>query len=769
MSKQSQQFLLLALLLCGLAIPSLADHTRRWKQSTYEEFLKGTAKGVAVRSDGHLELAPKFTLVADADASYLWSLRTDAAGAWYAGSGSPAKVFRFDASGKPKAVFESTDLLAQCIAFDAKGSLYVGTSPDGKVYKVSANGEKSIFFEPKTKYIWDLAFGADGTLYVATGDKGQIYAVAPDGKGDIYYASDEAHIKVLDFDGKGNLLAGTEPNGRVLRVGRAGKNAKKSATATVEGFVLYETAKREVTSLAVGADGNIYVAAIGDKSRATSPGQPTSIALPQGTTTIATPGVQNAGVSAPFIAFPQAISSSIYRITPEGVPEEIWTSREDVVYSLGLNSDGRLLAGTGNNGSLLVIDGRGVYAQLAKAGASQITGISRGSNGKVYLCTANPGKVFSLGPEYEAEGTFESQSFDAKLFSQWGRIEWWGPPATTGVSKNSKDNKEPRLEIYVRSGNTEDPGKEWSPWFGPYHTTDTPVEAPPARFLQWRAVIHDGRPGDGIDWVSVAYLPANVAPVIDGIAIQDPGVRAQVPLGLTVPGNAQLKQPPAPNANPGGITINTANNPATTAKFEAQPQGSLQKGYQSVLWSAHDDNEDDLKYAVYFRGENQHDWLLLKDNLDQKFYSWDTTSMPDGPYYLKIVATDAPSNPRELALKTERESERFEVDNATPTIGKIDASPTGMNADRSQGVSYDFQFTASHGTNSIERAQYSVDGGDWILLRPVSGISDYKTETYSFTVRGLRPGEHTIAVRAFDRFENVGAAKTTIQVAGPGN
>ncbi|MGB9435305.1 MAG: hypothetical protein WBQ89_23865, partial [Candidatus Acidiferrum sp.] len=286
MSKQLKQLLLIALLVCGMASFSNADHTRRWRQSTYEEFLKGTAKGVAVRSDGHLELAPKFTLVADADASYLWSLKMDAAGTLYAGGGSPAKVFRFDASGKSKTAFESTELLAQCIAFDAKGSLYVGTSPDGKVYKVSAGGEKTVFFEPKTKYIWDLAFGADGTLYVATGDKGQIYAVSPEGKGEIYYASDEAHIKVLAFDAKGDLLAGTEPNGRVLRIGRTAEKGgkRKSESGAAEGFVIYETTKREVTSLTVGADRSIYVAAIGDKPRAGVPGQPTIVTSPQGTT-----------------------------------------------------------------------------------------------------------------------------------------------------------------------------------------------------------------------------------------------------------------------------------------------------------------------------------------------------------------------------------------------------------------------------------------------------------------------------------------------------
>jgi len=759
MSKRFYRLIVPCVLLGIAATSLLAEHTRRWRQSTYEEFQKGKAQGVAVRSDGHLELAPKFSLLADADASYLWSLKTDANGVLYAGGGSPAKVFRFEGSGKPKIVFESTDLLVQSIAFDGKGALYVATSPDGKVYKVSASGEKSVFFDPKSKYIWDLAFGKDGTLFVATGDKGRVYSVGPDGKGELFYASDEAHIKVLGFDGKGNLLAGTEPNGRILRITRNAERAAKRKTpeeSVADGFVIYETSKREVTSIAVGADGSLYVAAIGEKNRPGTAAPSAVIATSQGTTTITniTPGVVQGGV--PFLAFPQAISSSIYRISADGAPEEIWSSRDEIVYALGLNSDGRLLAGTGNNGALLVIDGRGVYAQLAKSGSSQITGISRTSGGKVYLCTANPGKVFSLGPEYEAEGTFESQSFDAKLFSQWGHIEWWGPPAMSATAKGSK---EPRLEFFVRTGNTEDPGKEWSRWFGPYSSPGTQIEAPAARFLQWKAVIHDGRPGDGIDWVSAAYLPKNVAPVIDGIALQEPGTRAQTQVVITGQATSvSLKQPAGPN--PSGTVI------TTTTKFDQQPQGIYQKGYAAVLWTAHDDNDDDLRYAVYFRGENQHDWLLLKDNLDQKYYSWDATAMPDGAYYLKIVASDSPSNPPNATLKTERESERFEIDNTPPVIQKLEGSAAGMNADRSMGVAYNFQFTAMDATSGIEKAQYSVDGGDWILLAPAQGISDSKTESYSFTVRGLAPGEHTIAVRAYDRFDNVGAGKTTINVEG---
>src|SRR3989475_4558002 len=437
-----------------LSIPLHAEHTRRWRQSTYEEFLKGTAHGVAVRSDGRLELAPKFTLLADADASYLWSVRLDSKGTLFAAGGSPAKVFRFDSNGKPTAVFDSADLSAQTIAFDSKGTLFVGTSPDGKVYKISATGEKSVFFDPKTKYIWDLAFAPDGTLFVATGDKGQVFAVAPDGKGELFYASDEAHIRVLAFDGRGNLIAGTEPSGRILRIAR---NSGKSAA---EGFVLYETSKREVTSLAVASDGSIYASAIGEKPRPGGSAPNVVIATPQGTTTLTTGGQVTSGQSQlqqQFVPFPPFLSSSIYRISADGVPEELWTSREDVVYALGLASDGRLLAGTGNSGALLAIDGHGVFAHLAKSGSAQITGIARNSSGKVFLCTANPGKVYSVGPEYEAEGTFESRSFDAQLFSQWGRLEWWSPPAAEGAKSSGRANasraNDPRLEFFIRSGN----------------------------------------------------------------------------------------------------------------------------------------------------------------------------------------------------------------------------------------------------------------------------------------------------------------------------
>ncbi|HEX8765961.1 MAG TPA: hypothetical protein VF740_12420, partial [Candidatus Acidoferrum sp.] len=492
----------------------------------------------------------------------------------------------------------------------------------------------------------------------------------------------------------------------------------------------------------------------------------TVVASPQGTATIST-GVSGAAqaqgqLQAPFVPFPALVSSSIYRIRPDGAPEELWSSREDSVYALGLASDGRLLAGTGNNGALLAIDGRGVFAQLAKAGSSQITGIAGNGSGKLFLCTSNPGKVFSLGPEYEAEGTYESRSFDAQLFSQWGRIEWWSPPASPQKSASGsrgEHGNDSRVEFFVRSGNTDDPGKEWSRWFGPYTQSGAATDAPSARFVQWKAVIHDGRPGDGIDWVRLAYLPRNVAPVIDGVAIQEPGVRAQ---SQSVPSNqptpVTFKMPTAPTAT--GVTITPS---LSSSRFEQPPQGIVQKGYQSVLWAAHDDNEDELQYAVYFRGENEKGWKLLKDKLDQKFYSFDTTALADGAYYLKIVATDAPSNPPASSLTAERESERFEVDNTPPVVEDLRVGPASGKMSGGHPVS----LTARDASSSIDRAQYSLDGGEWILIAPSNDISDAPVEHYDFGIPAPSPGEHTIAVRVYDHFENVGTGKITFTVPAP--
>ncbi len=783
MSRVSKS-ILAGLLAVGITAPVAlyGERTRQWRQSNYDEFEKGTAKGVALRSDGKLVLAPRFAQFFDPNVAFLWALRVNSKGVLFAAGGSNAKVLRLDEKGTATTVFESQEMAAQALVIDARDNLYVGTSPDGKVYKIPAPdakgeiGKATVFFEPKTKYIWDLVVDASGTVFVATGDKGEVYAVSPEGKGVLFYKSQETHIRSLALDGKGNLLIGTEPNGLVARVALANP-AGADKPEQRPAFVLYETEKKEVTSLLVDRSGNIYVASVGEKPRLAPSFQQAQQFVPQTTVTSTGQTITSAvamppGQQAPFVPFPSLTGGSeVYRITPDGAPESLWSSRDDLVYSLALGPAGKLLLGTGNRGLVIQLEGKRTYATLPKTAASQVTSLASGAGGKIYVATANPGKVFALGPEYEPEGSFESQVFDAKIFSQWGKLTWWGDNGATDGG----------VEFYVRTGNTSNAEKNWSAWSGPYaDSKGSNVNTPAARFAQWKVVFKNpaaAAAGAGksakaeamppvqematsISWASLAYLPKNVAPTVDAIVMQNPGVRVQGFPGQQAAGGgqqqpAQLRMPPTTLGVPGM----SVSQPQQPPRFDPPPQGLTQRGYQSVLWSARDENDDELVFSLYFRGEGETKWKLLKDKVEQKYFSWESNTLPDGAYYLKVVACDSPSNPPAEMLCNERESDRFEVDNTPPRV-------EGLRAEASNPETR-IHFDAKDSFSAIVRAEYSLDAGDWKLAYPADRLSDSPSESYEIVLRELTPGEHTISVRVFDQFENSASAKVTFTTEAP--
>jgi hypothetical protein len=95
----------------------------------------------------------------------------------------------------------------------------------------------------------------------------------------------------------------------------------------------------------------------------------------------------------------------------------LWSSREDLVYALGFDQRGRLLAGTGNRGHIFAINGVDDFTDLVKASGTQITAFAGAPGGGLYASSSNLGKVFLLGPAPETEGTYESDVLDARVFS----------------------------------------------------------------------------------------------------------------------------------------------------------------------------------------------------------------------------------------------------------------------------------------------------------------------------------------------------------------
>jgi WD40 repeat protein len=745
-----------ASLLALIVYPQLlwSQGTRLWVQSRYEEFEKGQPASTSIASPGYLEAGPTLKSVLLTPSTYIWDVSSDHQGNAYVATGSPATVLKVSSAGESTKLFTSKDLTVQTVKVGSDGSVYAATLPSGKVYRIKPGQSgldetnATVVFDPpataqsaaaakpadQARYIWDLAFDAQARLYIATGGPAAIYRVdvaSATPHAEVFFQSDEQHIRCLLFEPNGNLVAGTDGGGLVYRITKDGK-----------GFVIYDAPKREVTALAESADGRLYVAAVGEKTKSPLPPLPVQgIAVATATITIVTPGSVQASSSNGLIPD----GSQVDELSPQGAPRKLWASRDDVVYALRATPEG-LLAATGNRGRIYRINEDGSYVDLARASTGQATAFADAPDG-IYVATSNTGGLYKLSNQPAAQATYLSDVFDSGVFSQFGRME---------VTANDSGSTG-TFEMFARSGNVENPERNWSPW---QKVTPNAGAAgvPAARFIQWKAVL---QPGAKVGSVGVNYLPVNIAPVVDEIAVE-PGARATQ--NTPQPGQPQqisINLPSAQNA----LTYNQ--DPSTAPLAAVRDRTAV-----TVRWSAHDDNGDELVFAVYVRGDGEKDWRLLRARVSERFYSFDSIRLPDGGYRIMVVASDASAHTLGDGLTGERQSDRFIIDTTPPLLSALEGALKG-------GVLH-ASFVATDAISPIARAEYSLDAGRWQYLDPVGKLSDSLTEHYDFTVSLATipkaqpedepanarpvadPQEHILIVRVYDRYENVTAAKTVI-------
>jgi hypothetical protein len=738
----------LVLALCSAAGFLSATETKTWSQEEYSDFQKGDLKKLSVSSDARVRLAPAFREILDSSSVYLWTLAVDSKGNLYAGGGGPggpagARIYVIPPNGKGRTLAQLDDLEVHAIAIDGKDRVYAGTSPDGKVYRLAAAGKPEVFFDPKAKYIWGMVFDSHGDLFVATGDRGEIYRVTPDGRGKVFYKTSETHARSLAIDSDGNLIVGTEPGGLIVRV------SPKS-----EGFVLYQAAKREITAVAVSRNGSLYASGVGNKTVSSgiglasgggrAMGEPApQLGAPQPmppspSGQISTrPTAPPAPLPVPLPAAPIAGGSEVYRIDKDGSPHKVWSHPQQIAYAIGFDSDERPIVGTGNKGILYRLDSDFVYTELLTAPPTQVTALCAAPGGAVYAATGNVGKVYQVGPGIEKEGTLESDVLDTGMFSYWGRLSFHG-----GANGG-------RIAIETRSGNLDRPQNDWSPWSAAITSPDgARVTSPPARFLQWCARLEASGSGNSPELrsVDVAYLPKNVAPQVQQIEITPANYRfppqqltlsSPQPLNLPPLGRGQRTPPVSLGMDAGGASMQYA------------------KGHIGARWTAADENGDTLRYTVQIRGENESEWKPLKEKLTEKHLSWDSTAFPDGEYRIRVIATDAPDNPPDQALTGELVSDVFTIDNTPPAISGLAASVAGNQIQ--------VRWKAVDALSLIDKAEYSLNGGDWTPVESVTKLSDSREEDYVLKLDRPAPGEQTIAVRVTDEVDNQAVAKVVVK------
>ncbi|QNI38546.1 WD40 repeat domain-containing protein [Edaphobacter sp. 4G125] len=719
-----------------------AQGTKLWSVDRYDAMERGTADGVAIRSDGRLEAGPAKSQVYDSGKSYAWSLASDRSGNAYLGLGGSTAgsgvVMRVAADGKAEKILETKELAVQALAVAPDGSVLAATSPDGKVYRVPAGAASgTVIFDPATteekpKYLWGLATGKNGDVYVAAGAPAAVYRVpANGGKAEVLLKTTDQHIRCLLMAPDGTLWAGSDGAGVIYRIDTKVAGAKP--------FAAYAASRREITSLAMDESGNVYAAGVGAKGSVPLPPLPVTgnVGI---TVTFAQPGSSSAAGSNTLI--PEG--SEIYRIAKDGTPLRLLSMKDDVVYAL-IFRNGALLAATGNRGRIYRVDiaTPGQFTDVSHLDAAQgmAFAVTRDS---LLVATSNSGKLFRLSDAAAKESTYTSEVLDTQVFSKWGRVE-------------TRAEGDPQsYELWVRSGNVPSPLMGWSEWtrIG----SDGAVTAPPGRYAQWKAVFHSGAAA-GIDAVGLNYLPRNVAPMVDEIVVQ-PGARIAQGSGAPQNTTVQVAFPQPAGATP----VMSFQPDANVAPLTAQKD----KNSVTARWLAHDDNGDELIFAVWYRGVGEKNWRLLKDKISERFYSFDSSLLPDGGYELKVVASDAPVHTDSEALQGERVSPVFVVDTTPPVPGALTATLVPGSAGSKQKIHATLE--ASDATSPIAHAEYSIDAGPWQYLEPVGQVSDSRTERYDFTAEIPQTTtpvadakEHVIAVRVYDRYENMAAVKAVVR------
>jgi len=732
----------------GFAATAWCGTVEKWVQTTRTDFEAGDAKGIAILPLGQIALAPELKALLTDPIAHVWALAADPKGTVYAATGFGAKVLRVQGD-KVDTFFaspEKNDLEILAVAVAPDGAVLAAAAPSGTLYRIAPDGKAAALYKGSDQYIWGLATSPDGTIYAATGPNGKLLKITPNGKATTLVTAKTSHFLCVLRAPDGTLYAGSDKKGLLYQVTPDGKSS-----------VAYDAGDTDIRALALDPQGRLYFATASAGPPVGRPSAPQPQLRPS-TVTVRV-GSEDQGEreqggeegaaqpqptplpSRPMPVQPgppggRGVPNAIYRLAPNGDVAKVVTLPV-AFYSLAWH-DGHLYAGTSPDGKLYRLDDD-QPVQLARLDQAQITAITA-IGGQLLLATANPGQIQRAIAGHAPSGTFLSDAFDSSSHSRWGQIKWDArvPQGTT-------------LTLATRTGNVSQPDATWSPWSAEHGEGEAPAEpktitSPAARFIQYRATLKTTQPKDTpvLDEVVIAFLQANAPPQIAQVTIGRPG----------------KQRPPSSPSQPGQEGASPSPPSARSVGTNKQPVASQRGPFAErvrIAWQASDPNKDELRFSLYYRGEDETTWKKVKDSLTATSYEWDTTAVPDGLYRFRLVASDIGGNPPPLALEKEYVTEPFGVDNTPPAVEEVKAT---VNADRTVAVSARLKDASS----AIASAEYSVDGGEWTSLAPADGVFDAKVETVELKTAPLDKGEHSIVIRARDEAENTGAGKAVVKV-----
>jgi len=690
--------------LVAAATPSFAVTTRAFRLTSYKDFDEGEAHGVVVSSLGEVASGMGSTRV-DLPESVVYSSVVAPDGTVYLGTGDQGAVYVYR-KGKVDKLVALEGVLVSSLALGPSGTLFAGVMPGGRVYAIDTTGREAKARELTrldAEHVWGLAYDdTRRTLYAATGPKGQLFAIDAKSPEQPYVGS---RARVLVDTGEKHLLSLTRGDDGALYVGTADQALLFRVVPEGVGAKLsaiHDFEGEEVRAIA--RRGSTLYVAVNEFTRTSATSSSSSGPNgPKGTKIVVpTTTSSSSSSSASSASRDRKGRGAVYRVDPDGRVEQLHAVADSYFTALHVEADGSVYAATGANGKVYLIRPDRTVLTAFDLAERQVLTMGFGPVGDRVLGTGDAGALYKVSGEPPKDAHYLSKVFDAQFVARFGGVRYHGAGA---------------LAVQTRSGNTAKPDKTWSAW--------TPVAAggaagvgrvasPEARYVQVK--VGFGK-GTTLRDLTLYYQPQNQRPRVTEISVgDDPSSKKQVTLAA-----------------------------------RSKPRSPIVK----VKWKVENPDDDELVYRLYYREEDEQNWKLLggPEPLTSTSFDWNTEPFPDGNYVLRVVASDERANPKEQTLDHALVSSPYLIDNKKPELQDVQ-------------VAYpEVRGRARDSFSPVTELAYSVDGGDWMPFAPKDGVFDDPSEDFAFKLpSGLAAGAHSVAIRAVDAADNVGATQVTFRV-----
>jgi hypothetical protein len=713
-----------------------AVKTDHWELKSPEDFMRGKLQQLIVASSGELRLGYGTAKLGEF-AKEIWCSAVDRDGVIYFATGSPAEVYALGKDGRTTKLFEADSIAVTAITLDSHGNLYAATMPEGKIYKISTNGKGTPakadepFAKLRAPYVWSLIVDKQDRLFAGTGPDGKIFHIGPDGKAEEWYAAEDSNILCLALDADGALLAGGSDRGLLYRIAEKGK-----------GVVLHEFVEDEVKTLAVNGS-EVYVGVNRQKikrPRGAAARRPSAAEFEDLTQQLtsqfgAAVTPETAGrerETPPEARLANLLAGNLYVRHADGRVDRLANWDNESILDVKVDGEGAVLVGMSGQGRVYRVRDSQNWELLFDFDEQQVLTLAVRDGKLAFVGTGNIGDAYGIDAQKARDGELMSEVHDCRFLTTWGNLSWMGNGA---------------IAIATRTGNTALPDSTWSAWAEAVKTSPTKVASPRARFIQVRAQL-TATSEPVLKSLDVYYRMQNQKPEVSSVEIGDKPKAASEKPKSDLPNDLKSDDGDAD-------TTSAALQHTTTSLKAEEERPKPATPIKEIHWRASDKDGDPLVYRLFYQADGDEAWVpaFLDKPLKKMEYSWNTESIPDGWYRIKVVASDEESNPVGEALTDEKVSDLVKVDNTRPQVRQLAYDAAG-------GI---LKGTAGDNLSLIRYLEYSIDGGEWKFFAPKDGVFDDREEAFEVKLSPLTTGLHFIAVRATDEDGNIGVEKLSVR------